>query len=276
MGPGDISAQLSKILSSPQFVQAAALSRFLRFVVEASQAGQTVKEYPIGVEVFNRGKDFDPRIDTIVRVQAAKLRSKLLEYYSSVGAEDPIVISLPKGGYAPEIRERAPSAPAAITPAPPDRSRIAVLPFVNMSSDQENEYFSDGLTEELINRLARVPSLQVVARTSVFSFKGRNEDLRELGAKLNVGTVMEGSVRKSGDQLRVTAQLIDVQSGYHLFSQTYQRELKNVFAVQDELAQAVVDEIAPFGATRDCEDAGGESRRLQRISSWPLRTGQSF
>jgi len=249
MTPGEVSAQLEKILSSPQFSQAAALSRFLRFVVESAQVGQTVKEYAIGVEVFNRGKDFDPRIDTIVRVQASKLRSKLLEYYSSAGAEDIIVIGLPKGGYAPEIRERAlnPLVPPAPSP-PPDRSRIAVLPFVNMSSDPENEYFSDGLTEELINRLARVPSLQVVARTSAFCFKGKNEDLRELGAKLNVGTVMEGSVRKSGDQLRVTAQLIDVQSGYHLFSQTYRREFKNIFDVQEELAQAVVDEVAPLSA----------------------------
>jgi len=229
MTPGEVNAQLEKILSSPQFSQAAGLSRFLRFVVEAAQAGQPVKEYPIGVEVFNRGKDFDPRIDTIVRVQAAKLRSKLLEYYSSAGMEDLIVISLPKGGYAPEIRQRLPATPAITPPLPPDRSRIAVLPFVNMSSDPENEYFSDGLTEELINRLARVPSLQVVARTSVFCFKGRNEDLRDLGAKLNVGTVMEGSVRKAGDQIRVTAQLIDVQSGYHVFSQTYRRELKNIF-----------------------------------------------
>jgi len=105
------------------------------------------------------------------------------------------------------------------------------------------------LTEELINRLARVPSLQVVARTSAFRFKGQNEDLREVGAKLNVGTVMEGSVRKADGQLRVTAQLIDVQSGYHLFSQTYQREYKNVLELQDELAQAVVDEIAPLSAS---------------------------
>lgn len=246
MEPSDVSTQLSKILASPQFSQAAALSRFLRFVVEASQAGQTVKEYPIGVEVFNRGTDFDPRIDTIVRVQAAKLRSKLLEYYASIGAEDPIVITLPKGGYTPNIRERPRAAAAVGAARSADRSRIAVLPFVNMSSDPENEYFSDGLTEELINRLARVPNLQVVARTSAFSFKGRNEDLRDLGAKLNVGTVMEGSVRKAGDQLRVTAQLIDVQSGYHLFSQTFQRELKNVFQMQDELAQAVVDQIVPL------------------------------
>jgi len=250
MNGDEVRAQLEKILSSPQFSQSGRLSRFLRFVVEAAQTGQadSVKEYLIGVEVFDRGKDFDPRIDPIVRVQAAKLRSKLMEYYAHSGAQDPIVISMPKGSYATEIRENAPD-PASPKARPVfDRCRIAVLPFVNMSSDPENEYFSDGLTEELINRLASVPSLQVVARTSAFSFKGRNEDLREVGAKLHVGTVMEGSVRKAGDQLRVTAQLIDVQSGYHLFSQTYQREYKNVFELQDEIAQSVVNQIAPLSA----------------------------
>jgi adenylate cyclase len=247
MGPAEISAQLGRVLSSPQFSQAARLSRFLRFVVEAAQAGQTVKEYPIGVEVFDRGKDFDPRIDPIVRVQAAKLRSKLMEYYGSAGAQDTIVIGLPKGSYVPEIREK-PSSPVMAPQAPLDRSRIAVLPFVNMSPDPENEYFSDGLTEELINRLTSVPSLQVVARTSVFRFKGRYEDVREVGAKLNVGAVLEGSVRKADGRLRITAQLIDVRSGYHLFSKTYQREYKDVFELQDELAQEVVDEIEPLSS----------------------------
>src|SRR5215472_8113225 len=248
MDTDDIRVQLEKILFSPQFSQSGRLSRFLRFIVEAAQAGKSdsVKEYLIGVEVFDRGKDFDPRIDPIVRVQAAKLRSKLLEYYASSGAQDPSVISMPKGSYAPEIRDQQPAKARAPTKPPPDRSRIAVLPFLNMSTDPDNEYFSDGLTEELINRLARVPSLQVVARTSAFCFKGQNQDLREVGAKLNVGAVMEGSVRKAGDQLRVTAQLIDVQTGYHLFSQTYQREYKNIFELQDELAQAVADEVLPW------------------------------
>src|SRR5215472_16761804 len=250
MTPAEISAHLEKVLSNPLFSRSARLSRFLRFVVEAAQAGQTdsVKEYLIGVEVFDRGRDFDPRIDPIVRVQAAKLRSKLLEYYASSGAQDGIVISMPKGSYAPEIRDRKPTVAGAASKVAPERSRIAVMPFTNISPDPENEYFSDGLTEEVINRLACIPGLQVVARTSAFRFKGHNEDLREVGAKLNVGTVMEGSVRKAGDQLRVTAQLIDVQSGYHLFSQTYHRELKDVFQVQEELAQAVVDEIAPLSA----------------------------
>jgi adenylate cyclase len=114
-----------------------------------------------------------------------------------------------------------------------------------MSSDPENEFFSDGLTEELINLLTYVPGLRVVARTSVFCFKNVVKDIREIGSQLNVQTVLEGSVRKAGNQLRVTAQLIDVSTGYHLFSRTFPREFRDVFAVQEELAGAVVSEITP-------------------------------
>ncbi|MFN7956120.1 MAG: hypothetical protein U0610_30690 [bacterium] len=263
-----VGAQLEKILASPQFSQAPRLRRFLEFVIGAAHGGSTEspKEYRIGVEVFDRGKDFDPRIDPIVRVQAAKLRSKLLEYYAGEGASDPIVITIPKGSYAPEFAPRAPAQPTASSTPPPERSRIAVLPLLNLSADPENEYFSDGLTEELINRLACVPGLQVVARTSSFRFKGRDEDIREVGSKLNVGTVMEGSVRRSGDQLRVTAQLIDVQTGYHLFSRTFQRTIKDVFELQDELAQAVVDAIVPtsLGAVR----APGRAGRTANLDAY--------
>jgi TolB-like protein len=247
MDAGAVKAQLERILSSPGFAQAGRVSRFLRLVVEASLGGETesLKEYRIGVEVFDRGKTFDPRVDPIVRVEAARLRAKLAEYYTREGASDPILIGIPKGSYAPDIRPR--SAPETASAAAPslDRSRIAVLPFVNMSADPENEYFSDGLTEELINRLASVPALQVVARTSAFRFKGRHEDIRDIGVQLNAGSVLEGSVRRSGDQVRVTAQLIDVGSGYHVFSRTYQRAFGSLFELQDELAQSVADEIVP-------------------------------
>lgn len=117
---------------------------------------------------------------------------------------------------------------------------IAVLPFVNMSGDKENEYFSDGLSEELLNALAKIPQLHVAGRTSSFQFKGENEDLRLIGEKLNVANVLEGSVRKSGARLRITAQLIDTENGYHLWSNTYDRELTDVFAIQDEIAANVV------------------------------------
>jgi adenylate cyclase len=120
---------------------------------------------------------------------------------------------------------------------------IAVLPFVNMSADQENEYFSDGLSEELLNLLAKIPDLKVAARTSAFSFKGSNAGIEEIAGKLNVAHVLEGSVRKSGNDIRITAQLIKASDGFHLWSQTWDRELTDVFAIQDEIAAAVVDAL---------------------------------
>jgi adenylate cyclase len=120
---------------------------------------------------------------------------------------------------------------------------VAVLPFVNMSDDKENDYFSDGLSEELLNALAKVPQLHVAGRTSSFQFKGTNEDLRLIGQKLNVAHVLEGSVRKSGARLRITAQLIDAENGYHLWSNTYDRELTDIFTIQDEIASNVADAL---------------------------------
>ncbi len=116
---------------------------------------------------------------------------------------------------------------------------IAVLPFVNMSRDEENEYFSDGLSEELLNVLAKIPELKVTGRTSSFAFKGKQEDLRDIGQKLGVGTLLEGSVRKAGNRVRITAQLIKVADGFHLWSETYDRVLDDIFAVQDDIARSV-------------------------------------
>ena len=120
---------------------------------------------------------------------------------------------------------------------------IAVLPFVNMSSEPEQEYFSDGLSEEILNLLAKVPQLKVTARTSSFAFKGKNEDVRSIGKALNVNAVLEGSVRKSGERVRITAQLIDVASGTHLWSETYNRILTDIFAVQDSVASEILDAL---------------------------------
>jgi adenylate cyclase len=121
----------------------------------------------------------------------------------------------------------------------PDLS-IAVLPFVNISDDPSNEYFSDGLSEELLNMLVGIPELRVTARTSSFSFKNKDTDIPTIGRLLNVANVLEGSVRKSDDQLRITAQLINAKSGYHLWSATYDRKMDDIFAIQDEIAAAVV------------------------------------
>ncbi len=120
---------------------------------------------------------------------------------------------------------------------------IAVLPFVNISADAENEYFCDGLAEELLNALAKIEALRVAARTSAFSFKGKETDVREIGRKLNVSVVLEGSVRKSGNRLRITAQLINVTDGYHLWSERYDRQIEDLFEIQDEVTLAVVDAL---------------------------------
>ena len=116
---------------------------------------------------------------------------------------------------------------------------MAVLPFVNLSKDEDQEYFSDGLTEELLNVLAKNPKLQVTSRTSAFSFKGTKTDIKTVAEKLNVTHVLEGSVRKAGNQIRITAQLIEVSTDSHLWSQTYDRQMENIFAVQDDIAASV-------------------------------------
>ena len=123
------------------------------------------------------------------------------------------------------------------------RTSIAVLPFINLSADKENEYFGDGLAEEIINALTQVPALRVIARTSAFVFKGKQEDVRQVAETLGVANILEGSVRKAGNRIRVTAQLITAADGSHLWSERYDREMTDVFAVQDEIAQAVVDAL---------------------------------
>ncbi|MEP7246499.1 MAG: TIR domain-containing protein [Gammaproteobacteria bacterium] len=139
----------------------------------------------------------------------------------------------------PEPQTKPPAAAARVTADP----SIAVLPFVNMSSDKEQDFFADGLSEELLNQLARLPNLRVIGRTSSFAFKGRNEDLRRIGELLGVNHILEGSVRKSGNQLRVTAQLINPLDGSHLWSETYDREFANIFAIQDEISKAVAGKL---------------------------------
>ena len=144
------------------------------------------------------------------------------------------------------IAQTAPTeTPAPSAPSPPADARpsLAVLPFVNMSAVAENEYFSDGLTETLLNMLAQVEGLKVTARTSSFAFKGQNKDVREIAATLDVRAILEGSVQRAGDRVRITAQLIDASDGKHLWSQSYDRQLDDLFAIQDEIAAAVAKEL---------------------------------
>ncbi|PYS97823.1 MAG: hypothetical protein DMF63_18565 [Acidobacteria bacterium] len=157
----------------------------------------------------------------------------------------------PLGGLSSDDKTRV----LAIAPSDgraPNANSIAVLPFAHMSSDEDNEYFCDGLAEELINALSKIDGLRVAARTSTFSFKGKDTDISEIARKLSVRTILEGSVRKSGDQMRITVQLINAADGYHLWSERYDREMKDIFDIQDEITLAVVDalKIKLFGAER--------------------------
>ena len=174
------------------------------------------------------------------------------------------------------IRERArPAQPAGAEGA---RS-IAVLPFVNLSSDKEQEYFSDGISEEILNVLARVPGLSVAARTSSFQFKGEKLDVAQIAAQLKVRMVLEGSVRKQAGKVRITAQLIDAQTGFHLWSQTYDRDLQDIFAIQDEIARAIGDELkvrvgsgdAPGSPARGTASVQAHDLYLRGLTQWQVR-----
>ncbi len=251
--------------------------RFLRFVVEKALAGETdqLKEYVLGVEVFDRDQSFDPKLDTIVRVEARRLRRKLKEYYESTGIQDLVRIDIPTPGYVPVFVGNS-----GVAPSPPPRRRslfailaavvalvllgggfawwklssrpagidsIAVLPFADLSPDKNQAYFCDGFTEELISALSGIDGLRVVARTSTFAFKDKAEDIREIGRKLNAAAVVEGSVRRSGDTLRITAQLIRTSNGYHVWSRSFDRNTKDVLAVQEEISRLIADTVRrPF------------------------------
>ncbi len=300
--PGEdaIRVQLQRILAGEGFKRSDRICRFLRYTVEQvlTGHGDEIKESVLAVEVYDRPADYNPKIDPIVRNDARRLRSKLLEYYDAEGRNDPIIIEFPKGSYAPVFQSRESPVPesaardasflsslggpriAAIAaaalivvvlstlyvarrrvqlPFAGSSASIAVLPFTNLGPDPGNDYLGDGLTEDLINALANVDGLRVPARTSAFAFKGKQQDIREIGAKLNVEMVLEGSVRKEGDKLRVTAQLNNVSNGYHLWSATYDREFKDALHVEGEIAEAIATTLrlkfaeGPGGRTADAE-----------------------
>ena len=163
-------------------------------------------------------------------------------------------------GDAPQIVTPLPPRAAGTTtppigPAAHEAPSIAVLPFVNMSRDEENEYFADGLAEEILNVLAKIPGVRVAARSSAFAFKGKAAGVAEVGRALNVAAVLEGSVRKAGNRLRISVQLAKVSDGYHLWSEVYDRMLEDIFAVQDDIAQSVVKELRTtlLGETPDAK-----------------------
>lgn len=251
-----IREQLEKLLAHGLFSRSGRMSRFLRLTVEQTLAGNgdSLKEYLIGVEVFDRKSSYDPRVEPIVRVEARRLRAKLKQYYEGDGRDDPIRIEYSPGSYAPHFCAQGEAAAAERPPAP-GVVTTAVLPFANLSANSENEYFSDGLTEELIHALTKVPGLRVVAWNTAARLRDSAEDLRAIRAQLQVQTVLTGSVRIAGQSLRVRAQLIDTESGQYLWSETFDRKMQDVFAIQEEIAANIVRTLrvqltAPAGRTR--------------------------
>ncbi len=271
--------QLERVLESAGFSRNARLSRFLRFIVEQHLEGKDteIKESVIAIEVFGRGADHDPKQTSIVRSEAARLRARLGEYYIGEGKNDELIIDLPKGGYAPVLR-RFPlvTVPTVATPeGAAARSQaqrwlwaalagfavvggaacwwllnhqnapipIAVLPLTNLSQDPANEYFADGLTDEIIRNLSIIDGLTVRSQTSSFVFKGQSHNVREAGKQLAVDYVLEGSVLRDGQQLRINAQLVRVRDDFPLWSGRYDRELPDVVAVQDEISRGIVNSL---------------------------------
>jgi TolB-like protein len=199
--------------------------------------------YEVTPEGIKREVDVD-RSNSITHVTSRKLDRTItfvLVLAVAYFAADKFLLSPAQSVTSPETTE----ASSEVTETSTAGNSIAVLPFVNMSDDKANEYFSDGLSEELLNVLAKNSALQVAARTSSFSLKGEKLEIREIAERLNVDHVLEGSVRKSGDQIRITAQLIRADSGFHLWSETYDRSLDNIFEVQDEIAAKITAALVP-------------------------------
>ncbi len=190
-------------------------------------------------EGLKRTREVDPD-ESITPVTGQKINHLIIAVLAVAVAYlllDKFLISGTADREIPVAGEIAPAASGVAL------TSIAVLPFVNMSADPEQEYFADGISEELLNLLAKIEDFKVAGRTSSFAFKGKNEDLRVIADKLGVSTVLEGSVRKDGDQIRVTAQLVKADDGYHLWSETYDRKLDSIFAIQDEIASEVVSAL---------------------------------
>lgn len=264
--------ELERVLASPEFSRNERLSRFLRFVLERHLAGhdEELKESLIGIEVFGRAPGYDPKKDPIVRTEASRLRARLSQYYLGEGKAGPLAIELPRGGYVPVFRQLAEdhseptgrrvwntrtisigvSAMLVVAAAfgwwrlhRNEPIAIAVLPLDNLSHDPANDYFSDGLTDELIRNLSLIDGLAPRSRTSSFAFKGKPRNMHEVGKELGADYILEGSVLRSGQLLRIDAQLIRVHDDFPIWSGKFDGELTDVFAIQDKIAREIVNKL---------------------------------
>ncbi len=238
---------LANIVQSKTFRQVDRLQRFLTYIVEETLGGRgdQLKEYPVGVDVFGKESSFDPRMDPIVRVQARRLRMRLVTYYAEEGQDDPVVIELPKGGYTPTFRSMEPtSAPKAVVSAAlVSRNSVAVFPFDDDSPCHDTRYFCHGIAQEITQALSRVPGLLVKSASL--------PDARQASAM-----IVEGSVRKNRDVLRITVHITDTLRGSYVWTESMDRQLGNDFAVQEEVAARVVEVLSSELVERSAGTAG--------------------
>jgi TolB-like protein len=272
--------QLDRILRSEAFANADRVSRFLRYVVERTLAGEgdTLKEYAVGVGVFDRDEQYDPRVDSIVRVEASRLRGKIDEYYRTRDGADPVMIRLPKGSYVPVFELRTPAVPKT-APAPLEQGRrlnrrgvvtaiviaaiavagliawrtgvwpragasapgvsVAVLPFESFSSDPEQQLLAARLTDGVTSELARLGTVGVVSHTSAMQFAGRRQSIREVAQTLGADLVLEGSIDTNADGLRVSGRLVDGAIDRKIWVDTFVGRADDVTNLQRRIAAAV-------------------------------------
>ncbi len=265
--PGLVREHLGRVLASGSFRGSEALRRLLRYTVETTLEGkgEELKEYTIGVAALGRPSSFDPRQDTIVRVQARKLRERLAAYYVGEGSGESCRIVYRPGSYLPAFTARGRVV------APP--RTVAVLPFMNVTADESAGFFCDGLAEELIDLLARCLGLRVVARTSSFQFKGAQMDAREIGQRLGAELLIEGAVRGGGDQYRITARLLSVADGCEIWAERYDRTLRDVLELETQIAASVASVLSsgapPSGSATDNEAV---ALYLRARYAWNQRT----
>jgi adenylate cyclase len=244
-----IREQLDRVLRSRSFQKSRRRQRFLDYIVNETLAGRSdrLTGYSVALGVFDRPETFDPIVDPLVRVEAGRLRDKLREYYAVDGQDDSIHIDLPKGTYTPQIElrhERAARGARRKGASTQEVSftgpSVAVLSFDDLSSDQNLGYLGDGVAEDIITALSRFPDLAVVVRSSSFAYKGKAVDMRQIGRDLSVDYVVEGSVRKDGDKLRIVSQLIETNDGEHVWAERFDRVGGDPWALQDEITGMIV------------------------------------
>lgn len=254
-GDRAVREQLERILRGETFGQADRLKRFLTFIVKAALAGHgaELKEYVIGVQVFRKEESFDPRTDPIVRVQARRLRAKLVRYYDEEGRTDPLTIELPKGGYAPVFKTREAPVPArrSVSATLVSRNTIVVLPFADHSTEANLDAFCKGTRDEVVHQLARLPGLRILET---------RDEPGTTAAKHSAALVVSGTARRAGDRVRIGVHLIDGASGCYLWSESIDESLADAFAAQEHVAEAVIKRLEP-----DIGDGSGAPRLARPV-----------